>query len=138
MRLTILKLTGIPDGTDREKIEEALTGTSADVCIVDFLPDHVALVLIHGEANVVLDQLDDGKITIGGVRVEASVLEGEEEKAALMEIKDRMDNSSNSQGYDSDQDYDEDSFSEEPSAATDVKSQESPEPGNPAEKARGD
>jgi len=122
---------GIPDGTDEEKIEEALAGTSAEVVFVDILPDHVAFVLIDGEAKLVLEELVDGKVTIGDVSVEASVLEGEEKEAVL-----RVINIINS--LDLDGDSDEDSSSEEPSAATDEKSQGSPEPGNPAEKARGD
>lgn len=99
-RGTLLKLSGIPDGTNRDKIKEALASTSAEVCFVDFLPDHVALVRLRNEneAKSVLEKLDNGKVTIGDASVEASVLEGEEEETALKKAEDHMNSSSSSQG----------------------------------------
>lgn len=84
---------------NRDKIKEALASTSAEVCFVDFLPDHVALVRLRNEneAKSVLEKLDNGKVTIGGASVEASVVEGEEEETALKKAEDHM-NSSSSQG----------------------------------------
>jgi len=85
---------------NRDKIKEALSSTSAEVCFVDFLPDHVALVRLRNEneAKSVLEKLDNGKVTIGDKSVEASVLEGEEEETALKKAEDHMNNSSSSQG----------------------------------------
>ena len=165
MRGSIMKLVGVPDGTDHNKVVEALSSTSAEVCGVDFLPNHTAHVLLHNDAKSVLGELENGKVTIDDVSVEASVLEGEEEKEALKKVEDRMNSDD-----DSDDDYDEDeagddsdlSYEEEasddsdpssedqsatpdaenvmqePSAVTGEKRQGSSEPGNPAKKARED
>ena len=98
-----MKLVGVPDGTDHNKVVEALSSTSAEVCGVDFLPNHTAHVLLHNDAKSVLGELENGKVTIDDVSVEASVLEGEEEKEALKKVEDRMNSDD-----DSDDDYDED------------------------------
>ncbi len=103
MRGSIMKLVGVPDGTDHNKVVEALSSTSAEVCGVDFLPNHTAHVLLHNDAKSVLGELENGKVTIDDVSVEASVLEGEEEKEALKKVEDRMNSDD-----DSDDDYDED------------------------------
>lgn len=54
------------------------------------LPDRTAHVFVHNEAKLVIEELDNGKVTIDGVIVEVTILRGEEEEAALNRAENRM------------------------------------------------
>ena len=88
-RGTVLKLFGVP--TIYDIIEEAVMVTSSEVDVgsMDFLPGHVVHVrlLNEGDAYLVMKNLADGEMEIGDRVLQATVLEGEEEEAALKKAK---------------------------------------------------
>ncbi len=66
-----------------------VTSSEVDVGSMDFLPGHVVHVrlLNEGDAYLVMKHLTDGEMEIGDRVLQATVLEGEEEEAALKKAK---------------------------------------------------
>ncbi|XP_057371759.1 la protein homolog isoform X2 [Daphnia carinata] len=96
-RGTVLKLVNLPSGIDRDAIKQGFSTYPADIAHVEITPDNTAFVRLRGEndGKMVLDKLENKKISINDASVEVSVLEGEEEETYLKKAEDNVNNRAN-------------------------------------------
>lgn len=86
----VLVLKGLSESATWTDVRDKLTEMGTEVAFVDFTPgdpEAFARLTETGSAKTVFDKMEDGKMEIGGVQVEARVLEGEEEQKYLDDQK---------------------------------------------------
>nr|SVE86367.1 EOG090X0CQA [Daphnia similis]SVE86995.1 EOG090X0CQA [Daphnia similis]SVE87617.1 EOG090X0CQA [Daphnia similis] len=93
-RGAVLKLVNLPSGIDRDAIKQAFSTYPADIAHVEITPDNTAFVRLRGEndGKLVLDKLENKKISVNDASVEVSLLEGEEEETYLKKAEDNVNN----------------------------------------------
>nr|CAG4637323.1 EOG090X0CQA [Ceriodaphnia reticulata]SVE73173.1 EOG090X0CQA [Ceriodaphnia reticulata] len=93
-RGTILKLTSIPSGADRDEIKKSFINYPADIAHVEFTPDNTVYVRLRGEndGKLVLGKLDNNKVNVCDSSVDVSLLEGEEEETYLKKAEEIVNN----------------------------------------------
>nr|SVE73799.1 EOG090X0CQA [Daphnia atkinsoni] len=93
-RGTVLKLTNLPSGIDRDVIRQAFSTYPADIAHVEITPDSTAFVRLRGEndGKLVLDKLENNKISIKDASVDVSLLDGEEEDTYLKKAEESVNN----------------------------------------------